>query len=664
MKRISINAFQIGLLSILLLLSSCIDENPLLVNPPPKSETVKVRFMNLSSDKNIKTLSMDSISELSGVAYGTISESIKPPSDSVSLIIKSGNVQEFKYSQLIRFIRNTNYTFVGLSSMNCKTQNCGIDTIIILRTTIAIDPNTTNAYVKFFNAYPDSTASYSLHLGCPNGDMLASGTRYLGYSIQPFFVPSGKTAVSIVKSTPTGDQLVNLYQLDLAPQGQYSIIVSKNPVGNEEALLLDENDQTITALNPITVINDRTTSIRLINLSQYNATSNTSSGSEIASEQSPSTIGKYAKVSACGGNTSDTLNLFSGGVFKHSVPTQLVVLEKYSFIAFDSTGNDDLKGIFVKPISKEILQSGKAYVRVVHASLSAGALTVSLGARYKPQSPSDASLYESGKVLASPVNFGEISTPTVLNPGQLPITVFTASGAARLKFAGLAEIEADKSYLMVIVDGANGELEISLIEDEAENQSIQYVRRGAFVQVVNAIPNDTYSRISASTNFGMLLNDARVYYTGSFGTVMEEGDNSILINDFKYSFNCPVDKSIMVVASGDYNSPDIFSNIIDPFSSNNTFRLRFANAASDINLLNIRQNDTTGDIAESAYYKGFSSFQQFSLTSKITYYFFKDEGNVNLYRLSDQSPSIGDSYTIIFSGSKNYGYATIIQQDF
>ena len=39
-------------------LLACNDENPLLVNPPAKNETVKVRFINLSGDNNIRVYSL------------------------------------------------------------------------------------------------------------------------------------------------------------------------------------------------------------------------------------------------------------------------------------------------------------------------------------------------------------------------------------------------------------------------------------------------------------------------------------------------------------------------------------------------------------------------------------------------------------------------------
>ena len=112
-------ARKLTILFVLLLFYSCAEEDPNLVNAPPQTESIRVRFLNFYSpiDANITPpsfqLVLDGKAETELIPNQMISAAIKPPSDSsiVSFINEEGR-EVYKSSRKLRFSRGNFYSVI------------------------------------------------------------------------------------------------------------------------------------------------------------------------------------------------------------------------------------------------------------------------------------------------------------------------------------------------------------------------------------------------------------------------------------------------------------------------------------------------------------------------------------------------------------------------
>lgn len=645
-------------LTALLFFNSCIQENPDLVNPPPYRETVRVRLINLASDFIPRQLNFDDKTFTAPVNYMEISELIKPPADSCFISIMKENNTEFKHSRKIIFSRSTIYTFFSLPSPNNSPNYRNVDTIIFTMTLTGLLPKPLTSYIKVINVFPDTTVSFSVALGCPNGVLL---TSHLGYRMESQMseIHSGENHFSIVKHKNHENIILDLFKVELKTNNQYALIILQNKQGQEEVLLLDEFDGTIQALKPVTIVPQRYSQIRTINLTNKTINSKKEPDEDLIKNLQPMKVSEYKNVSACNSNNLDTFLVSSDNQILAETETSLMVAEKYTLIAFDSANITKL--IIAEPIQLFEERKNRSTIRVVNISHKYPGLRVSLGARTDKDNPLG---YTSGEILASESLFGTISPFVLLKAGFLPISVFTSAQPSKLLFTTIARIDENKNYLLIVSDNPNNTLNIAIVEENEENENITFLEEAVFFEFVHLTPGINNVTISIPP----IIDNAKVFYSSSISTIIPKNTEYITIQNNNFPINPEIGKRLLTIATGDKQNIDLYVESNFPMvTTPNAYNRRFINACKERKLIRIRLDcETCFILADSLAYKTSSFTENVPRESKYSL-FFQDPTDKDkfLKKVSDISPALGKNYIIIFGGSQSSdGYTVVIQQEF
>jgi hypothetical protein len=647
------------LAAVIIMIGGCASENPDLLNPPPQYKLVKIRFVNLAKDHEQRTCTVGGTVESQSVAFGQCSDSFMPSADSALIGIKKQSVSEYMDTIKTRFLRNTNYTFFALPSAPNKPVQKPVDEVFVLSTLEGLGLHTNYAYVKILNAYPDTARFYNVNLGCPNGKALASGFSYKMVSA-PIEVYSGQIAVSITKVANNQPPTFGLYQLNLKAATQYILIIYQKEDGTEGISLLNELDLTQAAIQPATLIQERITEIRTINFSKSAVSVTKSPDEPLVSDMPQNRIGTYISAGACSSGSQDTIVTYVNNELKSFAPTSLEVLKKFTVMVFDSA---DLKAnltVIAPPVQLINPLAGQALVRVVHGGYLAQSMTVSVGARSNSTQDSG---FRTGEIIATQVDYGKISEKALLPPGLIPITVFTASQPTELLFSTLVNLEADKQYLLVITNDPDdfGKIKLTIIEESEIDKDMQYLDEGSFTQFVQLVPDAETITFSAPP----VLQNAKLYFSGSTTTVLPEGSNDLTINN--QQLNIITDKKTrnLIIATGTKANTELIKFQYPPFSFSSTYYIkRFINVCKEIPLINIGLNCDTCFIAENIPYGSSSEPQTEVLERKISFSVYNPATKKVILRVNDINMPIGKVFTVIFGGNSTNGYSVVIQQEF
>lgn len=643
----------------LAVLLSCASENDSLVNPPPRFETVKVRFYNLSQDFEPRTLIMENETQISNVPYSKASSYTQPPADSVVLEVKKGELSEYKSDIRFRFGRNVSYTFIGLPTPFNSPNPKPLDTVIAFSTSVAISQNPNEAYLKMFNANPDSTISYSMISGCPNGSVLSSSIFYR--KVSPVsIVRSGEVPISIVKRRGIEDSLVGLFVFNFEKKGQYTIII-KNKGMSEEVVLLDELNGTTEAISSPGTIDAREAEMKILNFSSEPIEVNKMPGEVISSGLIPNFIDKYEKVSACGSIDKDTIGVYVGGSLKSKATMSIEVLEKYTIAVFDSANLKASKIVKAEPVFLTEELGNRAIIRVINGDYILPGVTVSVGAREIPNASGEDLQrgFRSGDALASRISFGDISGYKLMEPGLLPIAVFTSTEPAKLVTSARVQIEAGKKYLLVVYTN-QGKQSISVIEDGTQNTAISASPEGVFVQAIHATPGKDF----ISLNFPGLFGNAKLNYTGSLATIVEAGETTVEFGGVQHKINATPKERVMLIASGTTNEPEVFDLTSTPIYADPSYYIRrYINASKAAQNINVKINDSTV-VMPNVLYGTRSGFEKIYKEKKFSLLFDNAEDNKRLVRIDDLLLTNNKTYSLIFVGNATNGYSLVIQQEY
>ncbi|MDP2362593.1 MAG: hypothetical protein Q8M94_02365, partial [Ignavibacteria bacterium] len=240
--------FYFGFVYLILFgLAGCASEDPALVSPEPSSKTVHFRLLNYCSSPS--SLVLGETVESQTAPLNTISPSIQPPlGDSMTLALKQNGSVVYKLPIKFRLIRDTKYTMIALPKPENIDPEGRYDSLIYLSTSLSLMLNDNKSYLTIVNAFPDSTAFFTVTVGCPNGDVLAQNASYQSISPQTEIL-FGKTSISLSKSQYGVTELVNLYDFDFVSKGEYALIVRPDADKKPELWLLDINNQEVTSLN-------------------------------------------------------------------------------------------------------------------------------------------------------------------------------------------------------------------------------------------------------------------------------------------------------------------------------------------------------------------------------------------------------------------------------
>jgi hypothetical protein len=599
------------------------------------------------------------------LAYGEISESLQPPSDSTYVFIFLNGNEEFRRDRKLRYVRQTNYTLIALPSADNAENYKTMDSLIVLFTSLGFKSNNPKSLLKVFNAFPDSTISYTASLGCPSGEKLISGLRYRSQSM-PKEVRSGVLSVSITMDS-AGVKQSHLYNLNLSAGSQYCLFIMRDNNGDDLIKLLDETNQATYPLFPVDSVTEKYSEIRPINFSRSNVDVNIRHGDNdslvevITNNLVSMTVGRYETVGACLTTSLDELLVSIHPHTQSSSFVSLEVMERYTYLIFDNDSGRAKLSIILEPLFLDYSLGDKASIRVVHGAEKLGGLTLSIGAR---DNDTTSIGYSSGDKLANGLSYTDVQT-AVIPSGIAPLTLFTADQPANLLFSTLTEFEPGENYILVITNDSVGNPQLSVINENEENKPIEFLEPASFIQMVHLVPGME----KLTTILNPVLSNATLYYTGSLATVASLSQQTLFLNDQTLDFTPDLEKRTLIVAAGEKDDMEIFLYNTPPLLTDRErfYQRRFVNASKEIPALSVKINSDTSDfyaVAKDLPYGAISNYEQVNLEKKISMYFMDSRTDTTLLRVDDLPLIFGKKYIIIFGGSlEEGGYTAVVQQE-
>lgn len=651
---------------ILVGLFSCAEEDPNLVNPPLPNETVRIRFFNYAQEPINRKLDVSGKFTAS-TPYGELSpEIVPPPTDSVIFqsIIGLDNKIEFADSNKIRLWRDSDYIIFGLS----KPGSTNLDTFITTLTPFSLLRDTNNCFLSIINInQSNDNATYTLVEGCPNGPIAFAPVGYTAKSSE-IEITAGKIPFSLIKIVGNTRTSLGLFEFDLHKRGEYLLIITGENA--EDFKLLNRRDHSPTPIKNIKLITSTTAQIRTVNFSSEQISAFRFPSETFLSSLPSGNISDFRDITACESDFLDSIVINQNGSFASSVRTPLVINDKYNLIVMDSATDKASRSFIVKALAN--LNYGKsALVRVVHYAEKLPSFNMSLGAR---DDASSATGYRTGESLAKNLNYGMISGVAYVLSGKAPITLYSATSPQRLLGAFIGEFQSNHSYLIIVSNNSSGDVKISVLDEHGGEAPVSFIEEGAYVQIGHLVPE--LNELTFSIN-GMLPN-VKLFFQNSLATVLPVGINKISSANNELLVNTSTKTRDILVFAGDKNQIDILHIQSQPLAYNPAaFQRRFINAAKDIELLKIFDNDpikfsTLPPIVSDLNYGSVSEPSAVFLDRRFSYYFYNQTNETLLKQINDISMSFGKNYTVVFGGNnkilnKNpitYNYNIIIFQEY
>jgi hypothetical protein len=207
----------VGLSILFVLLSGCAQENPLLYDPSLRDSSVSIRFINMSGDNIPRSFTIDGCPTFSNIGYGNSSDLRVNTIDSAHYSISKDGQVIFSTLALQRqkmsFFRNTIQTFISAGIQNQDS------TYVLQLSTFRSDAIRSKAKIRIVNTLPDSLP-LNVHLGCEQGDMLASFLPRGQVSGETEIIP-GSNAISLVNAT--NNSLIGTFVIASIPSSSVEI---------------------------------------------------------------------------------------------------------------------------------------------------------------------------------------------------------------------------------------------------------------------------------------------------------------------------------------------------------------------------------------------------------------------------------------------------------
>lgn len=637
----------------LVVLISCAKEDPQLVNPPPPYQSIRVRLLNgVNTDDNIAWGYNNSIYS-EGVPYLSITKSkIPPPFDSIKVEFYQNNRYVYSTNRKIRLIRETRYLIIAGRSFK---DGATVDTFMVLSTTYGLPKRLGKSYFKFVNLVRDSTLKATLVEGCPNGKPLISEVSYFNY---PFLqtIPYGNYTISVLLKKGITWDLFNIYSINFEEDNEYTIFLAQKRDGTLGLFLYNDYDTNATNLTELNPIGERVSYIRTVNFTEEKISLLRFPSQLLMESIEPKKISKFLSLSACESKILDSLEVSSSGGSSF-IGYSFDIFKRYTLLVFDSL-NGGKKLIVVPPVELKEQLSGRSLIRVVNSVDTNFAFTLSLGARNVHNSNG----FSAGDILSSNLKSNKISTPVLIEPGYLPLTLFSSTEPAFLVKSVFAEVKPDKSYLIIITKTSSGKIELALLPDDAQDTDVSFLESGCFVQVLNAYPFASTLKFTIPN----YLQNIRLNYKESFATVLPASVNTISVNDISNSISLDLNKTGLLVITGNDSKYQLFDISIPSMGKEmNSFRRRFFNASYEIDDVGIFYDSSRKNVVvDGLKYGSFSKPERVFLERKFSLVFFDNLRNTILAQFNDIYLSFGKNYTLVFSGSKTRGFSLIVVQEY
>ncbi len=631
---------------------ACTKEDANLVNPPPPYQSIRVRLLNIVNSDGVISWGYNSKEFSDKVAYLDISKPIMPPPlDSFFVELYQNGSLKYKTQRKQRFIRETRYLFIAGESFK---SNGIVDSLLILSTTYGLPKKLGKTYLKFVNLVKDSSSRFSLVEGCPNGRAIVGRVPYFSFPILQT-LQFGTYVVSLIREYGLERSFVNIYQVTFEEDKEYTVFVANKKDGSIGLFLYDDYDTTGNAIRELDPIQERASFVRILNLSNKNASFRKFPNIIIDNDIKPFYVSKYYSIPACESNIPDSL-ICEKNSGSFGISYSFEIFKKYSLLVLTHRNEDSL--FIIPPAKKTLSYSNKSLIRIFNAVDTDFAFTLSLGARFAENSRG----FISGTVLATNLGFGKISDPVEIDPGGMPLTLFSSTEPAILLKTFFADVEPNNSYLLVIYYNLQNGISISLIPDEQDDFEISEISNGYFFQIINSNPDLPTLEIEVPN----LFKQAKLLYKESLASVIPFETNEVKINKQSFPINIDAKNLGLYVVSGDDNTIDFF-DLSGPSMGKdfNTYRRRFFNSSKDIPYISINYDSAKGkNIISELEYGQQSIVEKINFERKFSLVVLNSQNNQVLGQFNDILLTLGKNYTLIFSGKKEKGFSFIVLQEY
>lgn len=643
-----------------LVLIGCASEDPNIVNPQPGSAKIIVRLLNLVPDNADRKLLLERGYQSEFIAPGTISDTVQAPSDS-SYIEIIGDSSEFKSLKRFRFSQQSVYDVIALGKPN--TAPNVFDTIMVSNANVALTTLPV-AQLRLINAFPDTNTSFDLRIGCPNGQSVGGAPTPFRQSTLYKELPPGLNVLTLLSLSSGVTSVVSTFECILDERTPYSVVV-KQSLGEPtpDLFFYSEADFTSGAERPVTPVLVRDADIRVCNVGQSSLTVTLLGTNQVlASDILPQTINAYTSVQTCEKESADVFEarFADGRVGIDS--TALVVGGQYTLVASDSA--NDARIVIVPPRPVVYGARGKAIVRVVNASASAGTVTVSVGAR---TSSSSSSGIESGLPLAANCQFNTVSLPVIVEAGEIPITVATSTSPTTMKLIGRTFLLPDRSYIFLLANESNGVLAINVIDEGDAPGSLTPAEDATLLRFVNGSPAEEYKVVSVGT----VVEGGRVPYRNSFATSVPFGTVPVAVGSLSTTIQTVEgQRSLLIFAIRANQGSKLIEVTSDPLRQvpgksdrrviNATADLEFVSASYDTNF---RSGGNSETVASNVPFGETSPVFTLERDRRGTMFFYDPQTLKDIYSLPIGFGPLGNSYSLIVTGTKQDGYEVIVLQE-
>ncbi len=643
-------------------LSSCIEEDPQLVNPPSKADKIFIRYINFSGDYQAKKMSYDNGISTNIVNYSKSTVAANPPADSSHIsIININNQTEYKTSRLLKFSPNIYYSYVSLPGPLSQGNPKPTDTIFTITSSLAMPNNTTDAYIKLVNLYPDSLKTFSLMLGCPSSNPIFSGLRFMQQT-SPSFVRTGLVAFSIVSFKDAIPEIIGTYALQTKERGQYAVVIGKNQSNGIGVYTLDELDLTTNSFKYAQIIDKKYTNFKSINVSNKEISVIHNNSNVISQNQPLEWISKNHQIVACESQSKDTITILSEDQVVSNLTYSFEVLENYLLVVADSGKKLASKSIILPP-TRISNYNNKALIRVVNLAWDFQNIDVSIGSR---QDKFSGLGYSSGNALVKNLEYGKYSEPILINEGSIPLSIFTSFEPSEMLDNSNSYVNKNKEYLLVVTQNQKGELLKYMIGTELEDTNLQSIEKTSFIQILNAVTDVDLVNISINND----IESGKLFYTNVLATNLLYRNNNVTVKSDKseigITINPKVEHRYTLILTGTSTNLDyvLLENKIE--KSNPLFaQIRFINTIQDIQQISIVEKIKDTSVIAILPYKEYTFYNNLDKIKRYTYYFFDNQTMKSFLNFNFEA-TLGKKYSLIIAGgskTKNK-YSSILIQEY
>lgn len=642
-------------LALALIASSCPDERPELVSPPSFSETVNIRFLNLSKS-NTLSLGLDGVAFSDFVGKYKMSKPFHPENDSAFISLFEGNNELFELSRVVKFSRELNYVFISTPNPN----NYSLDTLFSFTNIGDIVVTEVEASVKFINLYADTNSRISIIKGCPGGELISKAPlKYMEYTSADPERAGEDFIFSVVKYKDNGSyDILGTYKTNFKAYGEYTIVIAGNENELPDIFSIDELDISLNQITNAEQVGSQVAFYKHINLgdSDDNIKLN---GIELVSSASGA-ISNFNEIGSCKNASSDTFTDKNGTevLFSPEVNTQ------YMGISYNVSSTINSEFMIISPPILDQNRVGKAVIRCLNLSSENSSLNFSLGANsnfINKGSNDTIRNFSTGLSLAIKLDYKILSSPKIIEPGLMPILVFNSYEPADYLFSFLYKFEPNKNYVIVSYL-KNGKTEYTVLEQTEENIQVQSKDEAAIINIVNGDESNKSHLINLNCSLGQVLNNAQLTLANTITTAVSAGNV-----DVAFSSN----SSNAITESGKrYYSIKTESNLFE-FENNKqsadiqTYQFRVANL-SDIakaKVKTISGIDTTIRLVKSDA-GTMSNYVAVNSQGRILVMFEDRETEKIIFTSPEVNVSKKKIYTFILVGNSTKGYRLITLQDY